>query len=142
MRRAPAGASWERLSAYLDGELPLADRERLERELENDPELRAALEHLRRLSAQLTVDDADFVAARGIRASLRESWAGPARRSVPAARRRWRLPAAAAAAVGVAALAFVAVRAPVAGPPDRAVHAQAVAEQYALALDALGKDRP
>ena len=44
---------WEALSAYLDGQLPAKERTRLETQLNQAPELRSALEDLRRTRSVL-----------------------------------------------------------------------------------------
>jgi anti-sigma factor RsiW len=49
----PSFRDLERLSAYLDGQLPPADRVRLDSRLAADPQLRAALEELRRTRLML-----------------------------------------------------------------------------------------
>ena len=44
---------WEALSAYLDGELPAKERTKMEASLNQAPELRSALEEMRRTRAVL-----------------------------------------------------------------------------------------
>jgi anti-sigma factor RsiW len=132
-------SAWERLNAYLDGELSAAEIADVERELERDDALRAALEKMRRVSKGMSVEDVDVRAAHGIRSAVRERLRRPSVRAGRSAMRWWWLPAAAA----LAAVALVALytAGPLA-PTQPRVHVQAVAEQYALALDELGGGQP
>lgn len=129
----------ERLSAYLDGELSSAEAGALEADLDRDPLLRAALDDLRHVSAHMELDDADFRAAQGIRAAVRGRLTRRQRPAATMLRRWWWVPATAATAV----LAFAAFRAggPFA-PTTHPLQVQAVAEQYALALNDLGGGQP
>lgn len=139
MRRRPDDRRRDRLSAYLDGELSAAEAAALERELTGDPALQADLDAMRGVSERLGLEDADYRAAQGIRAAVRGRLVERRRRSGVPLARWWWIPASAAAA----ALTFVAlhVGGPL-GPNPQHVQVEAVAEQYALALNDLGGGQP
>jgi len=128
-----------RVSAYLDGELTPSQAAAIERELARDAALRADLDEIRQLSGRMVVEEADVRAAQGIRVALRARLTRSGGVGARARPRSWWLPAVAALAV----VTFVALRATGPLTPARPqVHVQAVAEQYALALDQLGEGQP
>ncbi len=94
-----AEAEWERLSMFLDGDLPDEDARQLERDLELDPALKAALGDLQQVSVVLrTVERAPVGFADRVLAAV-ENEPIPANRSFPLGRWLGGFAMAAAAAV-------------------------------------------